>query len=420
MELKITSDDQSRFSAQMARVMSDPNLSDAEIDEIIESAVTTVTDKIPGADGLTDTQREMKQNRDRRAEMALGAEQFAGGELGADNDVDDIVFADDDEDGEDEPGPHSGGLETADDGSVDIDTTDTEGPGLVDDDGGLPWRVPKPPPLDVPEDVSAVRPGVSDEGAARKFDNPDGTHRYVESDDPEDWVEKKSKLTSLLNSWSGLPPVIRLGAPLAAVFVVMALVLSMCKGGAAPKPAAGPDPAPPPMAESSEPVNQTVVLQPDNVTDWCPARSTSSTFAFTEDKSKAWVCIRDMGADYGRIEIDFGKPVVVQSIKVIPGWDYVEPNGLDHWSEHRLVTAIDWRLGGKLIKQRIDPTRVGSTLAVDNIATQTMAGTVLKSDAPPADPNNGGPLVLGANTKVDESWAIGKIIISGYVPGGDK
>jgi hypothetical protein len=413
MELRFNPAERGRISENVARLQSGAPMSDSEREALINQAVGLVASKIPGSDGMTDAERERKKTEDRRASVNTASEIVA-----PDPDEIDPRAAFDDDDYSDYGDDESYDDNDGEDEMPEDDSSARPKPTV---NAELPWRAPAPAPLDLPDDVSTAEPEpvVNDGGAGRV--NADGTNRYVDpADDPKNWVQKPGKVSRFLTTWSGLPRAVRLGAPAGAGMLVLALGLSMCSGGStAPKP--DPVSAPPTIAESAAPdeSTQTIVLQPTEVTDWCPPRSTSSTFAFIDDKSKAWVCMRDMNTDYARIEIDFGKPVVVQSIKVIPGWDYVEPNGLDHWSEHRLVTAIDWRMGGKLIKQRIDPNRAGSTLTVDDIATQTMAGTVLKSESPPVNPENGGPgLGLGLNTKVDESWAIGKIIVSGYVPGG--
>lgn len=125
------------------------------------------------------------------------------------------------------------------------------------------------------------------------------------------------------------------------------------------------------------------------------------------------------------MNVVFPKTVVVKSITVMPGWNYVAPNGRDHWNEHRLVTKILWRIGGQQFEQNITPTRSGSTLTLpgNGIATTVMSLTILTTERPDAlsadtGGEGGGFLTPGGdmgpeNTDVDKSTAIGSVTIMG-------
>jgi hypothetical protein len=281
-------------------------------------------------------------------------------------------------------------------------------------DAELPWRFSKPT-VDIPEDVSDVIPGtVIDRGPADDeslFDESTIERRRTPRKSPGEYA------TNALNRWSELHPALRIGIPLVCVLATLAIVVSMCRGPSKPPPA--PKSPPEAISPTSEPVHQEITLTPVKVTDFCPARSTHATLAFSDVDKNAWVCVRAHGIDGARFEVYFDSPVVITSIMVVPGWDYVEPNGLNHWNEHRLVTRILWRLGGKQLVQNINPTPAGSTLKVPQIATVSMSGTIQETEAPPQSGNNGeGPLGgLGMDKKVDETFAIGKIVITGYVAG---
>jgi len=148
--------------------------------------------------------------------------------------------------------------------------------------------------------------------------------------------------------------------------------------------------------------------------------------AFTNRPENAWRCERAFGIDGAVMNIVFPKTAVVKSITVMPGWNYVAPNGRDHWNEQRLVTKILWRIGGQQFEQNITPTRSGSTLTLpgNGVATTVMSLTILSSERPDAinpgaeGDGGGGFLAPGGdlgpeNTDVDKATAIGSIAIMG-------
>ena len=169
---------------------------------------------------------------------------------------------------------------------------------------------------------------------------------------------------------------------------------------------------------------EVTTLLPKAVSASCPPGSTSPSMAFTNRPENAWKCIRAHGIDGAVMNITFPKTGVIKSITVMPGWNYVAPNGRDHWNEHRLVTKILWRIGGQQFEQNITPTRSGSTLTLpgNGIATTVMSLTILTTERPDAinteSGEGGGFVVPGGdtgpeNTEVDESTAIGSITIMG-------
>ena len=172
------------------------------------------------------------------------------------------------------------------------------------------------------------------------------------------------------------------------------------------------------------PSAEVTTLLPKAVAASCPPGSTSPSMAFTNRPENAWKCIRAHGIDGAVLNITFPRTAVIKSITVMPGWNYVAPNGRDHWNEHRLVTKILWRIGGQQFEQNITPTRSGSTLTLpgNGIATTVMSLTILTTERPDAlsteSGEGGGFLAPGGdtgpeNTEVDESTAIGSITIMG-------
>lgn len=294
-------------------------------------------------------------------------------------------------------------------------------PTTVDEDRFALWHPPQPDELTVPDNVADIAPVIDD---SRQLP-PAAT---IPPADPDPavapWAEPPSRRTQPLAAmWNALPSWARIAAPTAAVLVVILTAVLVIGGGHDSTPLDAPPPtaqAPPPpsLAPADAP------LLPQNVTADCPAGSSDNPgLIFGSDKSQAWICTRVYGVDNGVLTIEFKDPVVISAITVVPGFDFVEPNGEDHWNEHRLVTQILWRIGGTQMVQQINPTRGGATLTVPNIATQILSATIQKTERPPAVPNEGGgplPGILGGPdaAKVDESFSVGHISIIGRPAGG--
>jgi hypothetical protein len=437
MDLRITAAQQRRIRGNMDLLLNDRMLSDDDFDSILDSTLGIVGDGVLGGDGMLDAERKLADDERRRTDIPV-SDVFSPDNEPDDN-FEDIVFEDNDNNGdemsgpEDAPGsspesPVEDALPNSDDEGSEPDEKDSDGDGSgftsVDDqlhDAELPWR-PTRPDLKISGDVSDVIPGtVMDRGPLDTGLSHDEKAYQPSLDMRETWISKitgpfRRSLESLLSRWSGFHPAVRIGTAILIVLCVVGLLASMC--GHHEKPLPGPSGTmSEPETQSQEEQHQEVTLMPKTVKDFCPARSTHATLAFTDNEKNAWICQRAHGIDGARLEIYFDSPVVVTSICVVPGWNYVEPNGKNHWNEHRLVTKILWRIGGKQIVQNINPVPGGSCLSVPNIATVSMSGVIQATEAPP-EVNEGGPLGgLGVESKIDETFAIGKIKIVGYPAG---
>lgn len=178
-----------------------------------------------------------------------------------------------------------------------------------------------------------------------------------------------------------------------------------------------------PTVDGMEPVT----LLPKRVSADCGAGQTSPTLAFSNDPKEAWICPRNMGIDGQVMNIMFDRTVQVQSITIMPGWNFVAPNGKDNWNEHRVITQILWRVGGQQFVHKINPTRSGSTFTFPGkgVAATVMSLTVQRSERPNAagaesvDTGEGGllppmgPQAGPENTDVDKSIAVNSIVITG-------
>lgn len=305
-------------------------------------------------------------------------------------------------------------------------------PAVDDDDDGTPkWHSPE---------VERLRQELEAERAAKAATSvpdlgdplaapPAATYAEDEGDDDDYVRPKKSFLEGLPNPlkvFEKNPKLVR-PAAIGAVGVVVAVGAAVIFGGST----ASDTPAAPPPVVVEEPPGedigtQVTTLLPKEVSASCPPGSTSAAMAFTSKPENAWVCIRAHGIDGAVMNMIFGTTVKVKTITVMPGWNYVAPNGRDHWNEHRLTTKILWRIGGQQFEQVINPSRSGSTLTLpgDGVSTKVMSLTIQETTTPDAvnvntgPGNEGGLLAPGGdlgpqNSDVDKSTAIGSVIING-------
>lgn len=290
------------------------------------------------------------------------------------------------------------------------------------------WTRPAREPVVVPDDVDSITPVSEDDLAADEAASRGESASARADGGPGDVDEALTNTSarSLSAAWSMLPSWTRIALPCAgALVVVLALLVVISGGNSSPTPAVGPPPMPVAPQTSAARVDGPLIPKDVQAPD-CPAGSSPDpTGAFDGDKRTAWICARRYGIDYAILTIIFAEPVVITGIDLTPGFDYVEPNGEDHWNQHRLVTNILWRIGGHPVPQpNIVPNRSGVHLAVRNIATTVMTATIQGTERPPAAPTAQGGLPglfnTGPDKKVDDTFAIGRIEITGYPAGGQS
>jgi len=289
-----------------------------------------------------------------------------------------------------------------------------------DDPYGL-WAPPAPPELVVPDDVADIAPVDDDDDLFPDppGDDPAAPHEADLYTPPAPLEPDRSGPGPLRRRWDALPSWAQIAVPTAAA-LTLALLAGAALVGGTPKPEAH-APLTPVTTDAPPPKAVDGPLLPVRLDPHCPPGSSDPGLAFGNDETQAWICTRLYGIDNQMLDIYFSKPVVVSSIFVMSGFKYVEPNGIDHWNEHRLVTSIKWKIGGTEIFQNIVPSRAGATLKVPNLATQVISMTIMSTERPPATPGAGTlPGIFGGpdTQKVDSSWAISHIEITGHDAGG--
>ncbi|MUM03258.1 hypothetical protein B5P44_00275 [Mycobacterium sp. CBMA 213] len=297
------------------------------------------------------------------------------------------------------------------------------------------WKSPEPPPLNVPEDVADIAPVIDDPVPAPTIQPPSAAPAPTQRPDVPKASGKLTRYwTKARQWWSALS---RRGkivvCMVAALTLVIGQQISHSQSGQHDSPSVD-GPAPTVVTQTAEATGPTErELQPGCppgsaagclpvTASSCSGGSSDPSLAFGTDPSQAWICARAHGIDLEQITILFPRPVVVTDVFVIPGYAFVEDNGLDRWLEHRIATAINWRIGGQQFWQDIPSNaKQGATKKIPAVATQIITATVMKSAPPPGSGGEGpfgGGLGAPDKTKVNDSIAISRIKVLGYPAGG--
>lgn len=206
-----------------------------------------------------------------------------------------------------------------------------------------------------------------------------------------------------------------IAAGAAAIALIAAAAVFSLSGirGEPPQPA-GTVALPPAQTDNPEPARTEAPLVPATVSGKCVGDS-DAVAPFAGEKSRAWVCGRANGLDGAVLNITFNKPVVITAITMVPGFNYVAPDGSDEWTRHRLVTGVTWRMGGKVFPQSINPTRTGVTMKFPSVITQEMSMTITASAPPPKGTVTNGIGSAGDSAvDPDATTAVSSIVITGY------
>lgn len=294
----------------------------------------------------------------------------------------------------------------------DVDVDDPFGNDVDDDEDTAASSVDEPTMEHGPERVEAAwnRPVVRDgddnaSGAEALHGNTPG---FDDDDDDGGGIRTRSGKSGVLTSLLEKPKQIfeqhpdwKRPALFGAGALAVALVIVFAFGGspASDTPSA---PTPPAAQEEAEKAPDAGVVQimPKTVSGSCPAGSTRTALAFSSRKEDAWRCLRAHNMNGQIINLTFADSVCVKSVTLMPGWNWVEPNGTDHWNESRLVSRILWRAGGKQFVQNLNPTRAGATFTfpgkcvVTKEMSLTIQATVLPSAVVQGESPNGGDGVL--------------------------
>lgn len=124
-------------------------------------------------------------------------------------------------------------------------------------------------------------------------------------------------------------------------------------------------------------------IQVRSATTHCPAGSTPGMDAFTGERGKAWSCVRAYKVDGQVMTIDLGKSYTIDSIGIVPGWDYLTADGTDEWDKHRTASRVSYEFGDSnrttYTQDTMDQRKLVITKIEPPVTTSTIVLTVLKS-----------------------------------------
>ncbi|WP_063024974.1 discoidin domain-containing protein [Nocardia niwae] len=184
------------------------------------------------------------------------------------------------------------------------------------------------------------------------------------------------------------PKVALIVAAVLAVLLVLLLITTGGQENTAQNQLLVVTPPPTSAAPSTSPAAPaSSIIQPKSATSKCPPGSTSAMDAFGGQTGKAWSCVRAYKVDGQVITIDLGKTYQIDSIGIVPGWDYISADGTDQWAKYRTVSRVSYLLddGNKTVFTQ--PTLDQRTLVVTKIEPAVSASkivlTVLDSKGEP-------------------------------------
>ncbi|MEU0541442.1 discoidin domain-containing protein [Nocardia sp. NPDC005978] len=119
----------------------------------------------------------------------------------------------------------------------------------------------------------------------------------------------------------------------------------------------------------------------------CPPGSTPGLDAFEGVPGKAWSCVRAYRVDGQVLRIDLGGSFAVDSIGIVPGWDYIGDDGTDQWSKYRTASRVSYRFDDPdsttYTQDTLDQRSMVVTQFDPPIKTSTVTLTVLRSTGAP-------------------------------------
>jgi hypothetical protein len=120
----------------------------------------------------------------------------------------------------------------------------------------------------------------------------------------------------------------------------------------------------------------------------CAAGSTPAQTMSGNDPRNAFVCVRG-GGDGQTITIDLGRSYVITAICLTPGWVGQDGSGVSQWSQHRVVTLVQYMFDGDPTTLVVQDTKNIHGEAVQPIKHQVASKIqvlIRQTSRPPAEP----------------------------------
>lgn len=174
------------------------------------------------------------------------------------------------------------------------------------------------------------------------------------------------------------------------VVLVILLGIIVLTGGEDDTPPPEPEPEQQQVEESED--NQPAAaipgtIAPANVEARCANDNSDPAAMFDTDNSTAWICQRLFGVDGVPVTIDLGSQSTISSVAITPGFNFVAPRGEDEWTNHRVVTRVQWQFDdpdNSQFTQEIVPSRNSVKMDIPDVPATQVTMTILATQ--PAEP----------------------------------
>lgn len=188
--------------------------------------------------------------------------------------------------------------------------------------------------------------------------------------------------------------VVRLGGLIVVGMVITLLGVMLLNGGDKPAGRSGKDPvpqgaagttaAPTPLAAEAAGMDRPL---PFTAAANCPAGSTSAQTLAGADPTNAFVCVRDL-IDGQVIRLDLTKTYVITAISITPGWVGKDSSGVSQWSQHRVVTRVQYAFNDTdhtMIVQDTGNVHGEAVQPVKHVLASKITMLILQTSRPPAE-----------------------------------
>lgn len=207
-------------------------------------------------------------------------------------------------------------------------------------------------------------------------------------------------------------------------------------GAAAPNPVA-------PSAVPDAPISDRPLPYNADAAGSCPVGSTSAQTMAGTDPRNAFICVRN-GVDGQFIDVDLSKTYVITALSLTPGWIGQDASGAAQWSQHRVVTIVQYLFNDSertMLTQDTKNVHGEAVMPVKRVLASKVRMLIRQTSRPPVDtPTNanaapGGvipdlatlppppigaadPLLGGQSNSdpVDATFAISSLKIIGHEP----
>jgi hypothetical protein len=163
-----------------------------------------------------------------------------------------------------------------------------------------------------------------------------------------------------------------------------------------------------------------VVLRPAEVKDLCPKDAPGYSppeNMFDGKISTAWVCPRAGDNNGQLIKISFERLVSISQIRVVGGYPFRRPDGVNEWSLHRIVTSMEFRFPRESAHAPVTVNTEGkpdfaSTAVSPPATTSRVLGIVKETSDPPPATNTTTPTTTDAPARSDDGQPHTTVAIS--------